>query len=70
MLKRTINVVLIIIGHVSVALGVAGIFLPVLPTTPFLLLAAICYAKGSEKLYNWLIEHAHLGLYIKDFREG
>jgi uncharacterized membrane protein YbaN (DUF454 family) len=52
-----------------VGLGVAGIFLPLLPTTPFLLLAAFLYAKSSDRLYAWLINHRTLGHYIRDFRE-
>ena len=51
------------------ALGVIGIFLPLLPTTPFLLLAAALYFRSSEKLYQWLIQQKHLGSYIRNFRE-
>lgn len=58
---------LILSGHLSLSLGIAGIFLPVLPTTPFLLLSAACYVKSSEKLYNWLINHKLLGIYIKQY---
>jgi len=50
-------------------LGVIGIFLPLLPTTPFLLLSATLYVRSSEKLYNWLINQKHLGTYIRNFRE-
>jgi len=52
------------------ALGIAGVFLPLLPTTPFLLLAAACYLKSSERLYNWLINNKWLGNYIENYREG
>lgn len=58
-----------ILGSVSLALGVLGIFLPVLPTTPFLLLTAFFYVRSSDKLYSWLIHHKHLGPYIINFRE-
>lgn len=58
-----------IIGSVSLALGIMGIFLPVLPTTPFLLLSAALYMRSSQKLYDWLMSHKHLGPYIKNFRE-
>ena len=60
---------LIILGSISLALGVIGIFLPVLPTTPFLLLSATFYVRSSEKLYQWLINQKYLGTYIRNFRE-
>jgi len=44
--------------------------MPLLPTTPFLLLAATCYIRGSESLYNWLINHRIFGTYIKNYRDG
>lgn len=57
------------LGSLSLALGVLGIFLPVLPTTPFLLLSAALYLRSSRKLYDWLMSHKHLGPYIKNFQE-
>jgi uncharacterized protein len=51
-------------------LGAVGIFLPVLPTTPFLLLAAACYCRSSDKLYQWLMGNKWFGTYIKNYREG
>ena len=54
----------------SLALGILGIFLPLLPTTPFLLLTAALYFKSSPRLYNWLLNHKHLGPYIRNFREN
>lgn len=62
--------ILAFLGSLSLALGILGIFLPVLPTTPFLLLAAALYVRSSERLYNWLMQHRHLGPYIKNFREN
>ena len=62
--------VLIIAGSFFVGLGILGIFLPLLPTTPFLLLAAACYIRSSKRLYNWLINNKCLGNYIKNYREG
>ena len=55
-------------GFVCVGLGVAGIPLPLLPTTPFLLLAAYCFARGSRRWHDWLINHRVLGTYIAAFR--
>ena len=60
---------LVLLGSLSLVLGVSGIFLPVLPTTPFLLLSAALYMRSSARLYNWLLSHKHLGPYIKNFRE-
>jgi uncharacterized membrane protein YbaN (DUF454 family) len=60
---------LIIVGSVCLGLGVIGIFLPLLPTTPFLLLAAACYFRSSETLYAWLLNHRYIGAYIRNFRE-
>lgn len=59
----------LVIGSLSLALGVLGIFLPLLPTTPFLLLTAFFYFRGSPRLYNRLLSHKRLGAYIRNFRE-
>jgi uncharacterized membrane protein YbaN (DUF454 family) len=56
-------------GHLSVGLAVLGVFLPLLPTTPFLLLAAGCYARGSLRLYNWLLNSPRFGPIIRNWRE-
>lgn len=61
---------LMAVGWLSVVLGVLGIFLPLLPTTPFLLLAAACFVRSSPKFYQWLIQHPKLGRYILAYLEG
>ncbi len=56
-------------GTLSLILGVVGIFVPLLPTTPFLLLTAALYFKSSPRLYDWLLRNRYLGIYIRNFRE-
>lgn len=56
-------------GILCVGLATAGIFLPLLPTTPFLLLAAACFIRSSDRLYQWLIHHKWFGPYIRNYRE-
>jgi len=60
---------LITTGTFFLGLGIIGIFLPLLPTTPFLLLAAACYARSSKRFYNFLLNNKWLGNYIKNYRE-
>lgn len=67
---RTKTIALIAGGSLSVALGAVGMFLPVLPTTPFLLLAAVCYARSSPRLYRWLLTNRWFGEYIRNYHEG
>lgn len=64
------KILCIIIGTISLALGILGIFLPLLPTTPFLLLTAALYFKGSPRLYQWLLNHKYFGTYIRNYREN
>ena len=60
----------IIGGTLCVGLGALGVLLPVLPTTPFLLLAAYCYGRGSERFHHWLVHRSWLGSYIRNFQSG
>lgn len=60
--------ILITIGCLSLFLGILGIFLPLLPTVPFLLLTAYCFARSSNRLYNWLIHHKTFGTYIYHYQ--
>ncbi len=65
-----VRALLIAGGSISVGLGVLGIVLPILPTTPFLLLAAWCYARSSDRFYHWLMNHRLWGSYLRDYTSG
>lgn len=69
-MDRIKQIALITGGTLCVALGAVGIFLPVLPTTPFLLLAAILYSRSSRRFYDWLTTNRWCGEYIRNYREG
>ena len=56
-------------GGACVVLAFLGLFLPLLPTTPFLLLAAFCFSRGSARLHRWLLEHRTMGPIIRDWNE-
>ena len=68
--NKLIRILWILLGSLFVGIGYLGIFVPGLPTTIFLILAAGCYIRSSEKLYNWLINNKIFGKYIKDYYEG
>jgi uncharacterized protein len=70
MSKRLLQGLLVTCGTLFVGLGILGIFLPLLPTTVFLLLAAACYARSSERFHQKLVNHRFLGAYIRNYREG
>jgi len=55
-------------GTLALVLGILGVFLPVLPTVPFILLASVCYARASNKLYNWLMNHRWFGPPLRDWK--
>ncbi|MDR1896027.1 MAG: YbaN family protein [Prevotellaceae bacterium] len=64
------RILFIILGTLFLALGVLGIFLPLLPTTPFLLLTVACYTKGSKTLLNRLLNNKYLGKYIVEYQRN
>ncbi len=66
-LKRQL---LLAAGTLSLAIGIVGIFVPILPTTPFLLLAAGCYLRSSPRFYSWLMNSRFFGAYIRNYIEG
>jgi uncharacterized membrane protein YbaN (DUF454 family) len=66
-LKRQL---LLAAGTLSLAIGIVGIVVPLLPTTPFLLLAAGCYLRSSQRFYNWLMGNRFFGNYIRNYIEG
>lgn len=66
--NRVIRALYMTGGTLSLVLGIIGLFVPGLPTTPFVLLAAALYAKSSEKLYNWLLNNKYLGPRIKNYQ--
>lgn len=59
-----------LIGILAIALGILGIFLPLLPTTPFLLLAAACFARSNERMHRWLLSHGVFGEYLRNYEAG
>ena len=61
------KIILTILGCISLGLGILGAFLPVLPTTPLLLLASALFLRSNDRLYNWLMNHPKLGPYITNF---
>ncbi len=61
---------LLFAGTVLVGIGILGIFLPLLPTTVFFLMAAWCYARSSKRFYDWLHHNKVFGKYLKNYREG
>jgi uncharacterized membrane protein YbaN (DUF454 family) len=64
------RVFLLTVGWISLGLGAIGLFVPVLPTTPFVLLSAACFLRSSERLHTWLIEHPTFGSHIADYLAG
>ncbi len=68
--KKIIKYLILLGGFISLILGIIGIVIPILPTTPFLLLASASFAKSSKRFDRWLLNNKILGAYIKNYREG
>lgn len=67
--RRELRLLFLLCGCACVALGVAGIMLPVLPTTPFMLLAAACFARSSERFHRWLLTHPLFGATVREWEQ-
>lgn len=63
------RLIYVLAGWLAFALGFIGVFLPLLPTVPFMLLAAFCFARGSTRFHDWLVGHPRFGPPIRDWRE-
>jgi hypothetical protein len=68
--SKLVRLIWNVIGTLFLALGLIGIPLPLLPTTPFLLIAAACYLRGSTRMYNWMMMNRYFGAYLRDYLEG
>ncbi len=68
--KKFLNRIIFLGGTITLIIGMIGIVLPILPTTPFLLISAAAYAKSSKRFYKWLINSKFLGTYIRNYKEG
>jgi len=68
--QKIVRVLFFVAGSVSLVLGAIGIVLPILPTTPFLLLALACYFRSSERMTHWMLNNKYFGKYIRNYKEG
>jgi uncharacterized membrane protein YbaN (DUF454 family) len=68
--QKLFRVFLLIGGTFSLGLGAIGIFLPILPTTPFLLISAACFMRSSERMHKWILNNRWFGEYIRNYQEG
>ena len=69
-LNRSKKILLIVAGTFFIGIGIIGIFIPILPTTPFILIAATIYVRSSKNFYSWLVNNKIFGKYIRNYREG
>lgn len=68
--SRALRAALLVLGSVLLGIGIVAVVVPVLPTTPFLILAAICYARSSVRCYRWLVTNRVFGRYLDDYLRG
>ncbi len=68
--QKVVRALFFVAGSVSLSLGAIGIVLPVLPTTPFLLLALACYCRSSKRMTKWVLTNKYFGSYIRRYKEG
>jgi uncharacterized membrane protein YbaN (DUF454 family) len=67
---RLLRAVLLVAGSLFLVIGMVGVVVPVLPTTPFLILAAVCYGRSSRRCYRWLVSNRIFGRYLDDYLRG
>jgi uncharacterized protein len=67
--ERTVRVLWFVAGATALVTGIVGIVVPLLPTTPFILLAAFCFARSSQRVEKWMLEHRRFGPIVRDWRE-
>jgi uncharacterized membrane protein YbaN (DUF454 family) len=67
--SKIVRIFLIITGSIFVGIGILGIFLPLLPSTVFFIIAAACYVRSSEKFYEWLLTNKLFGNQLKNYLE-
>ena len=69
-LSKGKRIIFISLGFFFIVLGALGVFLPILPTTPFILISAALFVRSSDKFYRWLLSNRIFGKYIKNYRQG
>jgi uncharacterized protein len=68
--NKLVRSLFFVAGTITFALGAVGVFFPILPTTPFLLLSLACYLRSSERMTHWLLNNKYFGSYLKNYKEG
>ncbi len=70
MLKTTVRYTWLTLGWISLIVGLVGLFIPLLPTTPFILLTGFCFSRGSERMHRWILTHPYLGSIIRNWHDN